>query len=64
MSQLGWVEIGVVGVETELGLVVVAVMVGSGCLIDGGGGWIFLCWGRKKISGFGFGWKENFWVCI
>ena len=24
---------------------------GSGCLISGGGGWIFLCLGRKKISG-------------
>ena len=64
ISQLGWVEIEVAGVETELGLVVAAVMVGSVCLIEGGGGWIFLCLGRKKISGFGFGWKENFWICI
>ena len=40
------------------------VMMGSGCLISGGGGWIFLCLGRKKISGFGFGWKENLWVCV
>ena len=41
-------------------------MMGSGCLISGGGGWIFLCLGRKKISGFGFGfgWKENLWVCV
>ena len=29
-------------------------------LIDGGGGWIFLCLGRKKIFGF----KENFWVWV
>ena len=35
MSWLGWVEIGVVGVETELGLIVVVGMVGcGGC--DGG----------------------------
>ena len=35
-------------------------MVGNGCLISKGGGWIFLCLGRKKISRFGFKWKENF----
>ena len=40
------------------------VVVGSGCLIGGGGGWIFLCLGRKKISRYGFGWKENLWACI
>ena len=34
-------------------------MVGSGCLIGGGGGWIFLCLGREKISKFRFSWKEN-----
>ena len=33
-------------------------------LIDGGGGWIFLCLGREKISRFGFRWKENLWVCV
>ena len=33
-------------------------------LISGVGGWIFLCLGRDKISRFGFGWKENFWVCV
>ena len=33
-------------------------------LIGGSGGWIFLCLGSKKISRFGFGWKENFWVCV
>ena len=33
-------------------------------LIGGGGGWIFLCLGREKISRFGFGWKENFLVCV
>ena len=39
-------------------------------LIDGGGGWISLCFGREKISRFGFRWKENSmfkfvgWVCI
>ena len=36
-----------------------AMMVGSGCLIGGGGGKIFLCLGREKISRFGFGCKEN-----
>ena len=39
-------------------------MVGSGCLIGGGGGWIFLCLGKKKISKFGFGWKETLCVCV
>ena len=33
-------------------------------LISGGGGLIFLCLGREKIFRFGFGWKENFWVCV
>ena len=39
-------------------------------LIDGGGGWISLCFDREKISRFGFRWKENSmfkcvgWVCI
>ena len=31
-------------------------------LIDGGGGWIFLCLGRKKIFGFVF--KFVGWVCV
>ena len=35
ISQLGWVEIGVAGVETELGLVVAVGMVGCGDY-DGG----------------------------
>ena len=39
-----------------------AMMVGSGCLIGGGGGWIFLCLGRKKIFGFVF--KFVGWVCV
>ena len=39
-------------------------MVGNGCLIGGGGGWIFLCLDRKKISKFEFGSKETFWVCV
>ena len=37
-------------------------IVGSGCLIDGGGGWIFLCLRRKKIFGFVF--KFVGWVCV
>ena len=35
MSRLGWVEIGVVGVETELGLVMAVGMMGYGGY-DGG----------------------------
>ena len=35
ISQLGWVEIGVAGVETELGLVVAVGMVGCGGCDDG-----------------------------
>ena len=35
MSRLGWVEIGVAGVKTELGLVVAIRMVGCGSY-DGG----------------------------
>ena len=49
----------------SLSLVVIGGAVArSGCLIGGDGGWIFLCLDRKKIFGFGFGWKENFWVCV
>ena len=33
-------------------------------MIGGCGGWIFLCLGSKKISGFRFEWKENFWVYV
>ena len=32
-------------------------LIGEGCC------WIFLCLGRENISRFGFGWKENYWVC-
>ena len=39
-------------------------MVDSSCLIGGGGGWIFLYLGRKKISRFGIGQKENLWVWV
>ena len=42
MSRLGWVEIGVAGVETELGLVVAVGMVGCGDC--DGGQWLLDQW--------------------
>ena len=62
MSRLGWVEIEVVGVETELGLVVVVGMVGCG----GYDGFSNLWFSFSNFSGFeiyrfvsGF---SNLWV--
>ena len=52
MSRLGWVEIGVVGVETELGLVVVVGMVGCG----GCDGFLNLWVSFSNFSGFEIYW--------
>ena len=59
MSQLGWVEIGVAGVETELGLVVAVGMVGCGGCDGFSNLWVsFSNFFGFKISGFVYGFLE------